>query len=143
MLSDENRRRLIEPEWFMDSPEGLVLSGSKCESCGKISFPKKYVCPECFGNKLNRIPLSKKGRLHTFAFSVLGPDGMKTPYPIGFIDLPEKIKLYSVLTDCEPWDKVLKVGMEMEMIIAPIKKDASGEEIIAYKFRPVERRRIE
>jgi uncharacterized OB-fold protein len=41
----------------------------------------------------------------------------KKPYVIGFIDLPEGIKLFSMLTDCEPAEKTLKIGMEMETIL--------------------------
>lgn len=132
--------KLLDENLFGQSPEGLVLVGSKCESCGKISFPKKYVCPDCFGNKLKVVPLSKKGTLHTFALSVISLPDMEKPYVIGFIDLPEKIKLFSLITDCDPWDKTLKVGMEMEMIIRKIKKDESGNDIWGYKFRPVQGR---
>jgi len=81
--------------------------------------------------------LSKRGRLHTYALSVLGPPEMEKPYVIGFIDLPEGIKLFTVLTDCEPWDEVLKIDMEMEMVIGKIKQDEYGNEIISYKFRPI------
>jgi uncharacterized OB-fold protein len=66
----------------------------------------------------------------------MGPSGLPTPYLIGFIDLPEGIKLFSLLTQCDPWDRVLKVGMEMEMVIETIRQDEEGNEIVAYKFRP-------
>lgn len=135
--------RLIEESWFGQSPEGMVLLGSKCESCGKVSFPKKYVCPDCFGDKLKTVPLSKKGKLHTYAVSIMGPPEMEKPYVVGFIDLPEKIMLFSMLTDCGPvekTEKTLKIGMEMEMVFGKIRKDKSGQDIISYKFRPVERR---
>jgi len=128
----------IEERWFRDSPEGMVLVGSRCETCKKTFFPKKLVCPDCFDGELKEVPLSKKGKLHTFALSVMGPTDMEKPYVIGFIDLPEGIKLFSVLTDCEPWDEVLKVNMEMEMVIGKIKEDEYGNDIISYKFRPVD-----
>jgi benzoylsuccinyl-CoA thiolase BbsA subunit len=71
----------------------------------------------------------------------MGPSGMEKPYVIGFVDLPEGIKLFSLLTQCEPWDEVLKVEMEMEMVIETIRRDKEGTEIIGYKFRPVLERR--
>jgi len=80
--------------------------------------------------------LSRKGKLHTFSRSHMGPAGIRTPFTIGFIDLPEGIKLFSLLTDCDPWDKVLGVGMEMEMVIETIREDEEGNEIVGYKFRP-------
>ena len=139
MTNIEQQGKLLEPEWFHQTPEGLKLSGTQCESCGKISFPKKYVCPECFGDKLKIVPLSTKGTLHTYSVCTMGAADIEKPYVIAFIDLPEKIKLFSILTECEPYDTTLKVGMEMEMVIATIKKDQSGQNIIGYKFRPVKR----
>ena len=129
--------KLIEERWFKDSPEGMVLMGSRCEKCKKTFFPKKLVCPHCFDGELKEVPLSRKGKLHTYALSVMGPSDMEKPYVIGFIDLPEGIKLFAILTDCEPWDEVLKVNMEMEMVISKIKEDEYGNSIRSYKFRPV------
>jgi benzoylsuccinyl-CoA thiolase BbsA subunit len=127
----------IEEGWFKDSAEGVVLVGSRCETCKKVFFPKKEVCPECFSGELKEVSLSKKGKLHSFTLSVIGIPGMETPYVVGFVDLPEGIKLFSVITDCEPWDKVLKIDMEMEMVIGRIRKDEAGNEILSYKFRPI------
>ena len=129
--------KLIEERWFKGSPEGMVLVGSRCETCKKSFFPKKEVCPDCFDGELKEVPLSRKGKLHTYALSVMGPSDMEKPYVIGFIDLPEGIKLFSILTDCEPWDEVLKIDMEMEMFIGKIKQDEYGNSIRSYKFRPV------
>lgn len=129
--------KLIEERWFKGSPEGMVLVGSRCETCKKSFFPKKEVCPDCFDGELKEVPLSRKGKLHTYALSVMGPSEMEKPYVIGFIDLPEGIKLFAILTDCEPWDEVLKVNMEMEMVISKIKEDEYGNSIRSYKFRPV------
>jgi benzoylsuccinyl-CoA thiolase BbsA subunit len=83
-----------------------------------------------------KFPMSRKGTLHTFARSHMGPSGLPTPYTIGFIELPEGIKLFSLLTQCDPWDKVLSVGMAMEMVIETIREDEEGNGIVGYKFRP-------
>ena len=131
--------KFIEEGWFNDSPEGVVLVGTRCEACGKVSFPKKKVCPNCFDGELKEVPLSKKGKLHSYALSVMGPPEMEKPYMMGFIDLPEGIKLYSLLTECQPWDEVLKIDMDMEMVIEKIKEDQEGNEIIGYKFKPAKK----
>jgi uncharacterized OB-fold protein len=129
--------KFIEEGWFKDTDEGIMLMGSRCEACKKVFFPKKEVCPECFDGELIEVPLSKQGRLHSYTLSVMGIPGMETPYAIGFIELPEGIKLFSILTDCKPWDEVLKVDMDMEMVIEKIRQDESGNEIVSYQFRPV------
>lgn len=126
----------IEEGWFHDFGEGWSLTGGRCAACGKTCFPMKQVCPACFHAGQEKFPISRKGKLHTFARSHMGPSGLPTPYTIGFIDLPEGIKLFSLLTQCDPWDKVLAVGMEMEMVIETIREDEEGNEIVGYKFRP-------
>lgn len=135
----EKGKFFIEEDWFKELPEGWVLFGNRCESCGKTFFPKKVVCPNCFDGELKEVPLSKMGKLHCYALSAMGPPKMEKPYVISFVDLPEGIKLFSVLTDCEPWEEVLKTGMEMEMVIGKIKEDEYGNEIISYKFRPIDK----
>jgi len=129
-------RRFIDEGWFHDFGQGMSLTGGRCPACGQTYFPTKPVCPSCFNAEQQKIPLSGKGTLHTFARSHMGPSGIPTPFTIGFIDLREGIKLFSLLTQCEPWDKVLAVGMEMEMVIEPIRQDEEGNEIVGYKFRP-------
>jgi uncharacterized OB-fold protein len=130
-------QKFIEDGWFKDSVEGIALVGSRCEACKKVFFPKKEVCPRCFDGELKEVPLSKKGKLHSYTLSVMGIPGIETPYVVGFIDLPEGIKLFSVITDCEPWDKVLRIGMEMDMVIGRIRRNEFGDEIVSYKFRPI------
>ncbi len=132
-----SKDQYLEEGWYGESADGVVLVGSRCEACQKTFFPKKLVCPSCYDGELKDVPLSKRGRLHTYALSVMGPPDMKKPYVMGFIDLPEGIKLYSLLTDCDPWDEVLKIDMEMEMVIGKIKENDKGNEIMGYTFRPV------
>jgi len=131
-----NSRRFIEEGWFHDFGKGLSLTGGRCPACGQTYFPTKTVCPSCFNADQEKFPLSGRGTLHTFARSHMGPSGIPTPFTIGFIDLQEGIKLFSLLTECDPWDKVLAVGMEMEMVIETIRHDEEGDEIVGYKFRP-------
>lgn len=130
-------RMFLEDGWFRDFGEGPVLAGGRCPACGRIWFPIKRACPVCFGDRLQETPLSRRGTLHTFAVSHMGPPGIDTPFVIGFVDLPEGIRLFSLLTRCEPWDEVLEIGMEMEMVVEPIRRDAEGNEIVGYTFRPV------
>lgn len=129
-------KKFIEEGWFHDFGQGLSLTGGRCPSCGHTCFPAKRVCPSCFNAEQRKVPLGRKGKLHTFARSHMGPSGIEAPFTIGFIDLPEGMKLFSLLTQCEPWDQVLKVGMEMEMVIETIREDEEGNEIVGYKFRP-------
>ena len=136
MSQNDKNRRFIDDAWFHDFGQGLSLTGGRCPACGQTYFPTKQVCPSCFNAEQRKVPLSGKGKLHTYTRSHMGPAGIQTPFTIGFIELPEGIKLFSLLTQCDPWDEVLSVGMEMEMVIETIREDEEGNEIVGYKFRP-------
>ena len=127
----------IEDRWFKDFGRGTALVGTKCLDCDRVFFPPKPVCPKCFDGRLEETPLNTRGTLHAFARSVMGPTDMKKPFVMGFVDLPEGIKLYSLIVDCEPWDQVLRVGMDVEMVVGPVKTDSEGRDVIGYMFRPV------
>ncbi len=134
--SNNKKTMYIEKEWFSEGEEGPALIASRCDACEKVFFPQKKVCPACFDGNLSPVLLSKKGKLHTYSLSVMGPADLAKPYVMGFIDLPEGIKLYSLIVDCEPWEEVLKIGMDMELTIGKIKTDQNGTKIMGYMFRP-------
>lgn len=140
-MAVSGKGRLIEERWFKETAEGLVLVGSKCKDCGKIFFPKKeYLCPECFKeDTLEEYLLGKQGKLHSYAVVYKGPPEFPSPYAFAWIELPEGIKLFSILADWEPAEKALKINMEMEMVIDKLKTiqtEQGKEELIGYKFRP-------
>ena len=118
----------------LSSKEASLL-GSKCQSCQEVAFPQKTICPNCFGNKIKPVKLSSKGKLFTFTVTYQGPREYSVPYACGYIDLPEGVRLYSLITDWTP--EKLKIGVEMELVIDKIKEDSEGNEVIGYKFRPV------
>lgn len=117
------------------SGERAHLIGSHCKRCNQISFPPRAVCSKCFNDELDNIPLSRKGKLYTYSIIHYPPPGLTAPYAIGYIDLPEKVRVFSILTD---WDhERLKVGMDLELTIEKFKEDKEGNIILTYKFRPV------
>jgi uncharacterized OB-fold protein len=131
-----NKERFLNPRYFADSPQGPVLVGSKCQSCGCVFFPRKFLCTKCFSrNKMESVRLNTKGKLGSYAIVYRSHIGLKTPFAVGYIDLQEKIRLFSILSGCEPFDRI-KIGMEMQMIVEKLMKDPFGYDVMVYKFRP-------
>jgi uncharacterized OB-fold protein len=97
-------------------------------------FPQRPICLNCFGKDLEQVRLSSGGRLFTFTINHQGPKEFSTPYASGYIDSPEGVRIYSLLTDWEA--KGLKIGAEMELVIEKIKEDKEGNIVLGYKFRP-------
>ena len=80
------------------------------------------------------VPLSRKGILYSFSDIYIGAPGLETPYIIGYIDLPEDIRIFAQL---KGEVKTFKCGEEVELTTGSIKNNADGLPIISYKFQKV------
>ncbi len=138
-MAEANKINWINDKFFTETPEGPTLIGSKCRSCGKVHFPQTPVCDQCFArNQMDIVPLSKEAKLFTYTI-VEKTSRSRTPYAFGFVDMPkEKLRFFSVLTQCEPFDQVLKTGMDLEVVFEPVLTEKDGTQKIGYKFRPKE-----
>jgi uncharacterized OB-fold protein len=82
--------------------------------------------------------LSSKGKIYNYTIVEQKPPAYykgEVPYALGFVELPEGVRLRSLFTGCNLND--LNVGMEVEMVIERLFENDEGDEIITYKFRPV------
>jgi uncharacterized OB-fold protein len=137
----KGNRRFVGEELFTipSSPsEKPRLIGSKCNNCGAVVFPKQSGCPNCCSEDVKQILLSPTGKLASFTnvnHSV--PAGYKgpVPYGVGWVDLPEGVRVTAHLTEYDP-DK-LRIGADMIMIMDRLFGDAEGNEVIGFKFKPV------
>lgn len=136
-MSETAKTAWINDKLFSDTPEGPVLMGSKCRACGKTQFPQNKVCDQCFSrNEMDLVPLSREGKL--FTYTILEKTARsRAPYAFGFVDLPkEELRFFTVLTECEPFDQVLRIGMDLEVVFEPILTEKDGTVKMGYKFRP-------
>lgn len=130
--------KFFRPNLFKETENGVFLVGQKCRSCGHIDYPRKRVCPECFSEELDEHLMSRKGILHTYCCTHLGAPHLKGPYVNGYVDLPEKIRLFALITSNHPYGKDLRCDMPVEMYIDKLMQDENGEDLYTYKFKPVE-----
>jgi uncharacterized OB-fold protein len=129
-----NRDMFVQP---MDS-EHPVLQGSRCGNCGKVSFPRKIICPGCQSKENQKeTALSRKGELYSYSVAHVAPEGFKTPYAFGLVVLPEGLRLFSILQGREPFDDVLVIGMQVELDLGPIMKNDENKDVYSYVFKPL------
>jgi len=119
---------------FVEDAQGARLLANNCKSCGQIFFPKKHMCLECFGEDLEDITLSNRGKLYTYAISHVPVHHYSPPYAMGYTELPEGIRVFAQIKGWE--EHPLKIGMDMELIVDKLWEE-EGKEVIGYKFRPV------
>lgn len=126
----------FHPDLFAapENGEKPCLWGYRCRGCGKTWFPKVVPCPDCWSEDVVQIALSKVGKLYSYSTIHVGQKGIKTPYVIGYVDLPENVRIFAQL-DIDPAG--LKIGMDVEVTSGVIRVDANGTKTMSYKFKAV------
>jgi len=116
------------------------LIASKCLQCGELYFPRKVDrrCVYCQQENLEDVKLSRRGKLYSFTVVMQEPGGGyykgPVPYAYGCVDLPEGIRIVSLLTESDP--EKLEVGMDVEMVVEKLCDD-EGNVVTTFKFKPV------
>lgn len=80
--------------------------------------------------------LSKRGTLYSFSVNQMAPAGFEAPYIVGKVDLPENVRIFSVITGCEATEEALSIGMDMNLVFEVVGRDPDGNELIGYAFKP-------
>lgn len=125
--------------WPAERPE---LIGSRCRGCGEVAFPAQASCPACTGDDTEEISLSRSGTLWTWTVQRFPPPSPPfvgdresfVPFGVGYVELPEGIRVEARLTESDP--AVLRIGMPMELVVEPFDVDADGNERMTFAFRP-------
>jgi uncharacterized OB-fold protein len=135
--------RFISDILFNGSVAQPRLVGSRCEECATVTFPRGGRCPRCGCGEMQDLELSPRGTLWTFTtqeFELKEPyrpsrhDGAFEPFALGYVELPERVKVESWLTEQDP--RRLEIGMEMELVLIPAYRDPDGTEVLTYAFAP-------
>lgn len=127
--------------WPADSPQ---LIASRCLDCRELCFPQQSSCPACTGRRTEPVTLSRRGTLWTWTIQHFPPplpfagdtnrDAFQ-PFGVGYVELPEGIRIEGRLTECDP--ARLRIGQAMELDLEPFRFAAQGVEKLIYVWRPV------
>jgi uncharacterized OB-fold protein len=130
--------------WPSDDPH---LIASQCIECETVNFPASPSCPACCGASVEKIKLATRGTLWSWTVQNFPP---KSPpyigddldenfqgYGVGYIELPNQLRVESRLSVADP--AKLEIGMEMELRIVPFTTNKDGQEIMNYVFAPATR----
>ncbi len=127
--------------WPCERPQ---LIASKCRDCGEVAFPKQAACPACTCGSTEEIRLARRGKLWTWTIQRFAPPppytGDRTsfvPFGVGYVEMPEGIRIEARLTVNEP--ERLAIGMDMELVIERFKDAEDGTELVTFAFQPAER----
>jgi uncharacterized protein len=121
---------------FKEDSKGPLLVASKCNGCGRVFFPAREYCPECFGKDMKQVSLHGPGRLYSYTISQMPTQHYKPPYAIGWIEFPEGLRVFGQIKGWQ--ERPLKIGIEMKLIIDTLWTEAE-KEVTGYKFEPAAR----
>jgi uncharacterized OB-fold protein len=125
------------PESPKDKP---YLVGMKCKSCGAAYLGDRIACGKCLAvGDFEEIRFSDRGTLHSFTIVFQTFPGVEVPFIAAVISLPEGTACRCNLGGVEPdGEKVAALlGYELEMYTEKVRTDKEGNDVIAFKFRPV------
>lgn len=139
----EKKRNPIVPYLHLPAGPGekAYLWGSKCRSCGAAYLGKRLACARCFAvGNFEEMRFGEYGTLRTFSIVHQSVPGIEVPFIAAVIDLPEGTAVRANLGGVEPDpDKLVPLlGKKLQMYTEKVREDKEGNDIIVYKYRPVE-----
>ena len=113
-----------------DDSGQLQLIGSHCLVCDIRLSPPVSVCPICANEMLEIEEQPKTGLLYTFTVVRVGPATLYRPFGIGYVDLPNGVRVLAHLKG-EGW----RIDQPVVLDFADVGVDPSGRPIGAIVFR--------
>jgi uncharacterized OB-fold protein len=111
--------------------ESPRLRGSRCDNCSTVAFPASVSCQRCGEAETTEIDLSTTGTVWTATIQrfppksppYIPPAGGFSPFAVGYVELPEGVKVEALLDGTSPADLI---GNEVELVEArPVPRFAS------------------
>ena len=128
----------VDPVLFssLDPPR---LAGSRCASCGTVTFPVQAGCAKCAGTDLVQVDLADRGTLWTWTVQAFepkapyrAPEGGFVPYGVGYVDLGDVIVESRLLGDPARFE----IGMPVRLTLLPLRAGPDGAPVVGYAFEP-------
>ena len=124
------------PESPDDEP---YLWGNKCKSCGAVYVGSRMACSKCSSSELEEVRFSNVGEIWTFGVVHQSMPNVPTPFVAAIIDLPEGASVRATVTGLDPTQPdPAWFGKKVQMYLEKAYTNKQGDDIITYKYRPVE-----
>ena len=102
--------RLAADARVVEGPEGYQFEGSECLSCNEKYFPPREVCFACSSKHMRSYLLPSHGTLYAYSRVHISLD-RETPYDVGYIDLDDGVRVFSILAGAEAWTADMRVRL--------------------------------
>lgn len=124
------------PRYWREVPGRYRLEAGRCESCGVVVYPARRLCPDCRGEGLAPITLSRRGTVITSTVIHAAPTEfqMEAPYAMAVVETPEGARLMVQVADCAPAE--IGPGTEVTLEFRRIRKEGRSG-ILCYGHKAV------
>jgi uncharacterized OB-fold protein len=117
---------------------GIALIGQTCNDCGKSLFPRTGVCPACQSVNLADSEMPQRGVLYSWSVVHVAPKPWATPYVIGYVDLPNQVRVFSHIGGA-PEDLRVDMPVRLQPAHAAAAAADNGGAQPPFLFSPVEK----
>jgi len=144
-VPSQSKRVPLQDGLYTWPDERPRLIAGKCRQCGELAFPRQQTCASCTSSATDEVLLGRRGTLWTWTIQHFPPPSPPytgdrasfAPFGVGYVELPEGIRVEARLTENDPTR--LRIGMEMELVIEPFGVDDDGNERVTFAFAPAGR----
>jgi uncharacterized OB-fold protein len=93
------------------------LMGTRCKSCGLVSFPPRADCSECMSGDFEFKEYNGKGTIYTYSTIAAAPTGFEdsVPFTVAVVELEEGGRLLGWTGETIP-DAEVAIGMEVQVV---------------------------
>jgi uncharacterized protein len=104
--------------------EGLsdgVFRTTRCQSCARLTFPPKPICPHCWTDGIDWEAIPPSGVLYSWTRIHAGPAvfAAQLPYAVGVVDLDVGLRIACRLWDSGASEWACGVPVQMVTLMAP------------------------
>lgn len=108
-----------------------VLEGSRCAVCGTVGYPASANCARCAAPTAEPLALSTEGVVWAHTVQRFAPKSPPyvvpaegfTPYAVGYVELPEGIRVEAIL-DCDDFADLDRAPVRL-VAAAPVPRFAT------------------
>jgi uncharacterized OB-fold protein len=111
----------------------IALVGCECDECGSRWFPKRCVCPNCFGKSLYEKEISRYGEVYSYSILHVASKGFSVPLTIAYVDFPEGLRICGQIENGA--QEKLKCAAKIEVVYGKIRDDPDDVPVYSYKFK--------
>lgn len=122
---------------FYDGLAKGQISGMKCKSCGKWTFPPISACRECGSRKIEWKKISGKGIVHFYSTSILPPKKFQqySPYAYGAVELKEGPIFFTMIEglDASTPEKIKAGNEKLPLNVKAKVSKKAGMNVVLFK----------